>query len=134
MLIKNKEVGEFSKLDNKMELCWVEEYFCRGERGIEDGSKEIDLNKIVMVWENNDVAGVVERGSDVNGIEERILWGDGGLNDGDGIESCIDRVEKLLDKESVCIEGEEFIWCGGFKSSEEVEIDFCKWKISLLKS
>lgn len=47
---------------------------------------------------------------------------------------CLERVEKLIEGECVCIEGEEAIWVIGNKSENEVEIDFCKFKMDLLKA
>ena len=42
--IRDREVGEFSKVDNKLEVNIFEEWWCRGERGIENVEVEIDLN------------------------------------------------------------------------------------------
>ena len=131
--IRDKEVGEFSKIDNKMVVNIFEEWWCRGERGIENVEVEIDLNKIVKFWENCDEFGDCERGIDLNRWEEVIVWG-GDFIDGEGLEKCIERVEKLIEGESVCIEGEEAIWVIGNKSENEVEIDFCKFKMDLLKA
>ena len=133
MKIKDREVGEFSKIDNKMVVNIFEEWWCRGERGIESVEVEIDLNKIVMFYENCDEDGDCERGIDLSNWEEVIVFG-GGFIDGDGVEKCIDRVEKLINGESVCIECEEGIWVIGNKSENEVEIDFCKFKLELLKA
>ena len=130
--IRDKEVGEFSKVDNKMVVNIFEEWWCRGERGIESVEVVIDLNKIVKFWENCDEFGDCERGIDLNRWEELIVLGSGFIA-GEGVEMCIERVEKLIDGESVCIEGEEAIWVIGNKSSNEVEIDFCKFKMGLLK-
>ena len=129
--IRDREVGEFSKIDNKMVVNIFEEWWCRGERGIENCEEEIDLNKIVKFWENCDEFGDCERGIDLNRWEELIVLGSGFIA-GEGVEMCIERVEKLIDGESVCIEGEEAIWVIGNKSSNEVEIDFCKFKMDLL--
>ena len=131
--IKDREVGECSKVDNKMVVNIFEEWWCRGDRGIESVEVEIDLNKIVKFYENCDEDGDCERGIDLNRWEEVIVWGSGFI-DGEGLEKCIERVEKLIDGESVCIEGEEAIWVIGNKSSNEVEVDFCKGKIELLKA
>ena len=62
--IRDREVGEFSKVDNKLEVNIFEEWWCRGERGIENVEVEIDLNKIVRFWENCDEFGDCERGID----------------------------------------------------------------------
>ena len=70
---------------------------------------------------------------DLSNWEEVIVFG-GGFIDGDGVEKCIERVEKLINGESVCIECEEGIWVIGNKSENEVEIDFCKFKLELLKA
>ena len=131
--IKDREVGEFSKVDNKMVVNVFEEWWCRGDRGIESGEVEIDLNKIVKMWENCDEFGDCERGIDLNRWEELIVLGSGFIA-GEGVEMCFERVEMLMDGESVCIEGEEGIWCIGSKVCNEVEIDFCKFKIDLLKA
>ena len=128
---RDREVGEFSKIDNKMVVNIFEEWWCRGERGIENCEEEIDLNKIVKFWENCDEFGDCERGIDLNRWEELIVLGSGFIA-GEGVEMCIERVEKLIEGESVCIEGEEAIWVIGNKSSNEVEIDFCKFKMDLL--
>ena len=134
MLIKNREVGEFSKIDNKIELNRFSEWWSRGERGIDcDYNVECDLNKVVMFWENSDDGEDCERGIELNNVEEMIVIGDGGFIDGCGFESCIDRVEKILDGESIIIEGEEGMWCIGSKRFEEVEIDYMKFKIEMLK-
>ena len=129
--IRDREVGECSKIDNRMVVNIFEEWWCRGERGIESVEVVIDLNKIVKFWENCDEDGDCERGIDLDRWEEVIVWGSGFI-DGEGVEKCIERVEKLIDGESVCIEGEEGIWCIGSKDSNKVEIDFCKFKIDLL--
>ena len=130
--IRDREVGEFSKVDNKLEVNIFEEWWCRGERGIENVEVEIDLNKIVKFWENCDEFGDCERGIDLNRWEELIVLGSGFIA-GEGVEMCLERVEMLMDGESVCIEGEEGIWCIGSKDSNKVEIDFCRFKIELLR-
>jgi hypothetical protein len=130
--IKDREVGEFSKIDNKMIVNIFEEWNCRGDRGIESLEEEIDLNKIVKFYENCDEFGDCERGIDLNRWEELIVMG-GGFIDGEGVEMCLERVEKLIDKESVCIVGEENVVVIGNKSSHLVEIDFCDFKIDLLR-
>ena len=130
--IKDREVGEFSKMDNKMVVNVVEEWWCRGDRGIESVEVEIDLNKIVKFYENCDEFGDCERGIDLNRWEELIVLG-GDFIEGEGVEMCLERVEKLIDKESVCIVGEENVVCIGNKESHLVEIDFCDFKIDLLR-
>ena len=49
------------------------EWFCRGDRGFEECSEEIDLNKIVMFWENGDEEGDCERGVRLNSVEWDVL-------------------------------------------------------------
>jgi hypothetical protein len=80
---------------------------------------------------------------DLNSIEERIVWGDGGFifdDDEDwksskrGVEGCMSRVDELLEGKSILIECEEEMICIGSKDMNEVEIDYCKFKIELLKN
>jgi hypothetical protein len=106
MEIKNREVGEFSKEENKLKVRKFGEWFCRGDRGFEECSEEIDLNKIVMFWENGDEEGDCERGVRLNSVEWDVLNGDFGFVD-DGFDNCIKRVEKLMNGECIFIEREE---------------------------
>ena len=52
MKIKDREVGECSKIDNRMVVNIFEEWWCRGDRGVESLEEEIDLNKIVKFLES----------------------------------------------------------------------------------
>ncbi len=103
MKIKDREVGEGSKMDNKIVVNLFGEGFCRGDRWIE----------------LNEVEWLVMMGSD--------------FVDGYGFEECLERVEKLLNGESFMMEFEEKVVCVGNKSRNEVEVDYCKGKIELLK-
>jgi hypothetical protein len=142
MLIK--EDMKNKKKELVIELNMFSEWFCRGERGIDQGTDDIDVEKIRKVWdsrEDGDVGdGMME---DLNSIEERIVWGDGGFifdDDEDwksskrGVEGCMSRVDELLEGKSILIECEEEMICIGSKDMNEVEIDYCKFKIELLKN
>ena len=85
-----------------------------------------------MFCENSDDGYDCERGIDLNNIEELIVVGDNGFCEM-GFEDWKERVEKVLNGESVVIEMEEGMFCFGSKSSEEIEIDFMKYKIELLR-
>ena len=117
----------------------VGEWFSRGERGIDNWEEEVNVDKIRKVWNERD--GEDYDDGVLNVIEERILVGDGGFiwdddedysNSRRGISGCMSRVDDLLEGKSVMIECEEEVFCIGSKSSEEVEIDFCKGKIVLM--
>ena len=117
----------------------VGEWFSRGERGIENWEESVNVDKIRKVWDERD--GEDYDDGVLNVIEERILVGDGGFiwdddedysNSKRGISGCMSRVDDLLEGKSVMIECEEEVFCIGSKSSEEVEIDFCKGKIVLM--
>ena len=129
--IKDREVGEFSKMDNKIVVNLFGEGFCRGDRWIEDKEEEVDLNKIVMFYENSDDGWDCERGIELNEVEGIILRGSDFI-EGE-YDNCVERVEKLLNGGSFMVEFEEYIVCIGNKSSNEVEVDYCKGKIELLK-
>jgi hypothetical protein len=43
------------------------------------------------------------------------------------------RVDELLEGKSILIECEEEMICIGSKNMNEVEVDYCKFKIDLLK-
>ena len=129
--IKDREVGEGSKVDNKIVVNLFGEGFCRGDRWIEDKEEEVDLNKIIKFYENSDDGWDCERGIELNEVEGIILRGSDFI-EGE-YDNCVERVEKLLNGGSFMVEFEEYIICIGNKSSNEVEVDYCKGKIELLK-
>jgi hypothetical protein len=119
----------------------ISEWFSRGERGIDECEFEVNVDKIRKVWDDRDEDGEVDD-EKLNSIESRIVWGDGGFifdDDEDwksskrGIEGCMSRVDELLEGKSIFIECEEEVFCIGSKSREGVEVDYCKFKIDLLK-
>ena len=73
--IKDREVGEGSKMDNKIVVNLFGEGFCRGDRWIEDKEEEVDLNKIIKFYENSDDGWDCERGIELNEVEGIILRG-----------------------------------------------------------
>ena len=125
-----------------IEVNMVGEWFSRGERGIDNWEDSINVEKIRKVWdsrEDGDVGDGMMEG--LNDIESRIVWGDGGFifdDDEDwksskrGIEGCMGRVDELLEGKSILIECEDEMFCIGSKSREEVESDYCKFKIELM--
>ncbi len=129
--IKDREVGEGSKVDNKIVVNLFGEGFCRGDRWIEDKEEEVDLNKIIKFYENSDDGWDCERGIELNEVEGIILRGSDFI-EGE-YDNCVERVEKLLNGGSFMVEFEEYIVCIGNKSRNEVEVDYCKGKIELLK-
>lgn len=131
--IKDREVGEGSKMDNKIVVNLFGEGNCRGDRWIERDEEEVDLNKVVMFFENSDDGWDCERGIELNDMEGLILRGSDFVEE-EGFDNCLERVEKLLNGESFMVEFEESVVCIGNKSSNEVEVDFCKGKIELLKA
>ena len=122
--IKDREVGEGSKVDNKIVVNLFGEGFCRGDRWIEDKEEEVDLNKIIKFYENSDDGWDCERGIELNEVEGIILRGSDFI-EGE-YDNCVERVEKLLNGGSFMVEFEEYIVCIGNKSSNEVEVDYCK--------
>ena len=133
--MKNKELI----IDMEM----IGEWFSRGERGIDEWSESVNVDKIRRVWNkwnvDNDESDSDEK---LNSIEGRILFGDGGFiwDDDESYENskrswrgCMGRVDELLEGKSICIECEEEIFCIGSKNSNEVEIDFMKFKIDLMR-
>ena len=130
--IKDREVGEGSKIDNKIIVNLFGEGNCRGDRWIEREEEEVDLNKIVKFWENSDDGWDCERGIELNDMEGLILRGSDFVEE-EGFDNCLERVEKLLNGESFMVEFEESVVCIGKKSSVEIEMDFCKGKIELLR-
>ena len=145
----NNSMLDMKDMKNKkkelvIELNIFSEWFSRGERGIEQGTDDVNVDKIRKVWDSRE-DGDVEDGmmEGLNSIESRIVWGDGGFiwdDDEDwksskrGIEGCMSRVDELLEGKSILIECEEEMFCIGSKNMNEVEVDYCKFKIDLLRS
>jgi hypothetical protein len=128
------------KKDLIIELNMIGEWWCRGERGIDDEmSCKVNVDKIRRVWDDRDEDGEVDT-CELNEIEESIVWGDGGFcfDEVDevsrGVEGCMSRVDDLLEGKSVYIELEEGLKCIGSIVDNELEIDFLKWKIELLEN
>ena len=132
------------KKDMKKELViimnMIGEWFSRGERGIDNWEEEVNVDKIRKVWDERD--GEDYDDGVLNVIEERILVGDGGFiwdddedysNSKRGISGCMSRVDELLEGKSILIECEEEVLCIGSKNCNEVEIDFMKFKIDLMR-
>ena len=133
--MKNKELV--------IRVDMIGEWFCRGERGMDENCEDVNVDKIRKVWDSREDGDFDEDEIVLNSIEERIVWGDGGFiwdDDEDyksskrGIEGCMSRVDMLLEGKSIFIECEESMYCIGSKGSNEVEIDFMKNKIELLKN
>jgi hypothetical protein len=141
-VIKNKEIMKNKKEDLVVDLNMVGEWFSRGERGIDGWSERVNVDLIRRVWDNRNDDDFEEDGVKLNSIEERILVGDGGFiwdDDEDykssrrGIEGCMSRVDELLEGKSVGIECEEEILMIGSIVDNDLDIDFCKYKIELLE-
>jgi hypothetical protein len=124
-----------------IELNMFSEWFSRGERGIDQFSEDVNVDLIRKVWDDRDEEGDIDEGV-LNSIESRIVYGDGGFifdddenykNSKRGVEGCMSRIDMLLEGKSILIECEEEIFCIGSKNSNEVEIDYCKFKMELLK-
>ena len=131
------------KKDLVIELNMIGEWFSRGERGIDNSEDSVNVDKIRRVWNSRVDSDFDEDEFKLNYIEERILVGDGGFiwdddedysNSRRGIEGCMGRIDMLLEGKSIFIECEEEVFCIGSKNSNEVEIDFMKGKIELLKA
>jgi len=138
MIIK-KEMKE----DLIIDLNMVSEWYCRGDRGIGGWSEKVNIDLIRRVWDSRNDDDFEEDGVELNSIEERILVGDGGFiwdddedysNSKRGISGCMKRVDDLLEGKSVGIECEEEMFMIGSIVDNELDIDFCKWKIELLKA
>ena len=136
---------DMKKKDMKKELIidmnMFGEWFSRGERGIDEWEESVNVDLIRKVWDERDEDGDIEEGG-LNSIERRIVYGDGGFifdddedwkNSKRGVEGCMSRVDELLEGKSIFIECEEEVFCIGSKSREGVEVDYCKFKIDLLK-
>ena len=124
-----------------IEMNMIGEWFSRGERGIDEWCDDVNVDLIRRVWDERDEDGDIEEGL-LNTIESRIVYGDGGFifdddedwkNSKRGVEGCMSRVDMLLEGKSILIECEEEIFCIGSGNSNEVEIDFMKYKIELMK-
>mgnify|MGYP003654744255 FL=1 len=131
------------KKDLIIEMNMIGEWFSRGERGIDNSEDSVNVDKIRRVWNSRVDSDFDEDEFKLNYIEERILVGDGGFiwdddedysNSRRGIEGCMGRIDMLLEGKSIFIECEEEVFCIGSKNSNEVEIDFMKGKIELLKA
>ena len=129
------------KKDLVIRMDMIGEWFSRGERGIDEWCESVNFDKIRKVWDDRDEDGEVDD-EGLNSIESRIVWGDGGFiwdDDEDwksskrGVEGCMSRVDDLLEGKSIMIECEEEIFCIGSKGCNEVEIDFMKFKIDLMR-
>ena len=136
---------DMKKKDMKKELIidmnMFGEWFSRGERGIDEWEESVNVDLIRKVWDERDEDGDIEEGV-LNSIESRIVYGDGGFifdddedwkNSKRGVEGCMSRVDELLEGKSIFVECEEEVFCIGSKSREGVEVDYCKFKIDLLK-
>ena len=139
MLIKK----DMKNKDLVIEMNMIGEWFSRGERGIDEYCYEVNVDKIRRSWDKWNVdEDESDNDEDLNRIEERILIGDGGFiwDDDESYDNskrswsgCMSRVDELLEGKSICIECEEEVLCIGSKDNNELEIDFCKGKIELLK-
>jgi len=136
------KLKEDMKKELVIDLNMVGEWFSRGERGIDGWSERVNVDKIRKVWDSRNDDDFEEDRFELNIIEERILVGDGGFiwdDDEDyksskrGIEGCMSRVDMLLEGKSVGIECEEEILMIGSIVDNDLDIDFCKWKIELLE-
>ena len=132
------------KNDLVIEMNMIGEWFSRGERGIDEWEESVNVDKIRRCWDKWNVD-EDESDSDekLNRIEESILIGDGGFiwdddedynNSKRGWSGCMKRVDDLLEGKSILIECEEEVKCIGSKNSNEVEIDFMKFKIDLMSA
>jgi hypothetical protein len=126
-----------------IDMNMIGEWFSRGERGIDEWDDDVNVDKIRRVWDKwNEDEDDSDSEEELNSIESRILYGDGGFiwdddedynNSKRGWSGCMSRVDELLEGKSLLIECEEEIFCIGSKGSNEVEIDFMKFKIDLMK-
>ena len=142
-IIMLKMKKENMKKDLVIEMNMIGEWFSRGERGIDEWSESVNVDKIRRVWDKWNVdEDESDSEEELNSIEERILYGDGGFiwdDDEDYKNSkrswfgCMSRVDELLEGKSIMIECEEEVFCIGSKGDNEVEIDFMKGKIELMR-
>ena len=132
---------DMKKKELVIDMNMFGEWFSRGERGIDEWEESVNVDLIRKVWDERDEDGDIEEGV-LNSIESRIVYGDGGFifdddenykNSKRGVEGCMSRVDELLEGKSIFIECEEEVFCIGSKSREGVEVDYCKFKIDLLK-
>jgi hypothetical protein len=135
------KMKEDMKKELVIDMNMFGEWFSRGERGIDEWEESVNVDLIRKVWDERDEDGDIEEGV-LNSIESRIVYGDGGFifdddedwkNSKRGVEGCMSRVDELLEGKSIFIECEEEVFCIGSKSREGVEVDYCKFKIDLLK-
>ena len=116
------------------------------DRGIDDVvSESVNVDKIRRVWDGRKEGEEYDEEDfdiDLNRIEEMIVLGDGGFiwDDDESYDNskrswfgCMSRVDELLEGKSILIECEEEIFCIGSKGCNEVEIDFMKFKIDLMR-
>jgi len=132
------------KNDLVIEMNMIGEWFSRGERGIDEWEESVNVDKIRRCWDKWNVdEDESDCEEDLNRIEESILIGDGGFiwdddedynNSKRGWSGCMKRVDDLLEGKSILIECEEEVKCIGSKNSNEVEIDFMKFKIDLMSA
>ena len=134
-------IKEDMKKELVIDMNMFGEWFSRGERGIDEWEESVNVDLIRKVWDERDEDGDIEEGV-LNRIESRIVYGDGGFvwdddenykNSKRGVEGCMSRVDELLEGKTIFIECEEEVFCIGSKSREGVEVDYCKFKIDLLK-
>ena len=139
MLIKK----DMKNKDLVIEMNMIGEWFSRGERGIDERCESVNVDKIRRSWDKWNVdEDESDNEEDLNYIEERILIGDGGFiwdddenykNSKRSWSGCMSRVDELLEGKSILIECEEEVLCIGSKNCNEVEIDFMKFKIDLMR-
>ena len=136
------KMKEDMKKELVIDMNMFGEWFSRGERGIDEWEESVNVDLIRKVWDERDEDGDIEEGV-LNSIESRIVYGDGGFifdddenykNSKRGVEGCMSRVDELLEGKSIFVECEEEVFCIGSKSREEVEVDYCKFKIDLLSA
>jgi len=80
---------------------------CRGDRWDIDLLDNIDLKKIERVWRAIDMGDDCPEEMELNESEEHILYGDGGFME-DGMECVMQRIDRILDGNTISVEGEEF--------------------------
>ena len=143
MLIKK----DMKNKDLVIEMNMIGEWFSRGERGIDEWSESVNVDKIRRSWDKWNVdEDESDSEEELNKIEERILYGDGGFiwDDDESYDNskrswygCMSRVDELLEGKSILIELEEGLYCIGNDNCKgkynKVEIDYMNFKIDLLK-
>ena len=135
------KMKEDMKKELVIDMNMFGEWFSRGERGIDEWEESVNVDLIRKVWDERDEDGDIEEGV-LNSIESRIVYGDGGFiwdddeeyfNSKRSWKGCMSRVDELLEGKSIMIECEEEVFCIGSKGCNEVEIDFMKFKIDLMR-